>query len=1454
MQEYLRLNNVLRDIIEFLNDIADFEAHGAILLEEKSDNKVARSWHHLTSFKKVRTSWLKQLDDKTHPFWVALKTRKTQLQTASLRVHKTQNATPNPLNRIWVPLVQKRKTIGAFFLDAKLDRPLSSDVRWLCENIIQLGIKTLIDEETAKLWEEMRFGILHRKSFFSLNPGVDELLDEYLNRCFLLLPRKGVQGNVRIVEPNQFHEDTVNGSLMNGSLDVNEISLVFRAQKHVPKSVWKKLYDTGPSLSVNIIDKWHRNSLKKISSKMKDPDETYFDNFPKIGKGSHIVLPSICEDRIVALFSFDSLSMDVFTKDSILAVAILAAHAASVIANAISRSKMEEQQKWLTILHDLGASLRLRDLNIEEIFIRADRSITQIGKADATNMLLFKNSMKPEIGLDTNLELAYSNLGIEFDKHINPRKHGLTAEVIKSRRPLFVDNPKMPPGIHPEAKKRGIKSYICLPMIVQEAIIGVLFVHYNKPQFFRKNKAKTATMLARLSLCANLAAAAIKNTRLIQGLEVLSHDIEQSTYGLFHLDDILDSVCKEVQSLMGFDFVALQLIRPDEKIIETVHATGIATEWSSLARHYLEKDPALRDIQADVALSRPPALEIVSGWHDLFDPYLYLKHGHSSFVRAFVPMVLVHDVSGTIDTEWYARQRWKQCPPRSRNQGRGKALKIEMEGFDKQNPSQLVDVIGTIEAGFADPASRITVSDAIQIVKLVARRTIDIYKALLPSVLKTLVERAMQIIGADSASLHYLYAPQSQSYLHEVHTGRQLDRHFLKKYPPRADGLGFEAMRDGVIKFIPDFSKGHDDDYLKIYNPGIYACGIRSMAALPLIVTENEKSVLYVHFRHLHRFTLDEIGWVKLFANQAAHAIHHALIYEQRRDRTLQLEALNSVAHSLVTTTQESDFLQDIAWDIYHLFGADLVIIYIVNIYEYTALKKRIKTPPVIAGKTKVAKSMDTPVTEHNAPVALIEKNNNEFAEDASHSEIMNSPEHRHADESKKYLSFVKREKIKSSAGILLKVENQTVGVMFMNYRRHHKFSEEEKKIIETVASWVGIAIRNRKLLEALNAVDRDIITTFDHKELLSLIVKLAAEITNAEIGDIRLPNELDPQSIEVHARHPLQVDGDDRMYDCIHIKEGITGWVAKQKKAALVNDVLKDKRYKVCSKKTRSELCVPLLDKENHLLGVLNVESQRLNAFTTAHQSLLETLADRAVIAIQNVRQCDAMAGIREQAWKDFSANTAHRMGTEAANITGALRWLKKDLGKNAESGEISINLNRIEGALKRISGHVNQFTQFDTPPTLSIEWLDANQLLKEAKTMTAISGTNAIKIRLHLSKKLPKIKADREKLLYAMKEMFQNAVKAMPQGGELKVLTCPQKGRSGIRIEFIDSGPGVSKSSKEKIFEPGFRERSGGCGLGLAIVSQTIQQHKGKIREIGVAGQGAHFVIELPANKEKI
>jgi len=150
--------------------------------------------------------------------------------------------------------------------------------------------------------------------------------------------------------------------------------------------------------------------------------------------------------------------------------------------------------------------------------------------------------------------------------------------------------------------------------------------------------------------------------------------------------------------------------------------------------------------------------------------------------------------------------------------------------------------------------------------------------------------------------------------------------------------------------------------------------------------------------------------------------------------------------------------------------------------------------------------------------------------------------------------------------------------------------------------------------LSLLYHVGNVIHSTLEPQEALQLISNEAVRVMNASSGSLVL---LNPTTgfLEIQASNGLPPNARKLK---LRVGEGITGWVARTGKSALVGDVLQDRRYVMLRRNVRSELAVPL-DVAGEIRGVLNVDSDRPDAFNANDQDLLETLAAQAARVIQN-------------------------------------------------------------------------------------------------------------------------------------------------------------------------------------------------------------------------------------------
>jgi signal transduction histidine kinase/transcriptional regulator with GAF, ATPase, and Fis domain/ActR/RegA family two-component response regulator len=209
---------------------------------------------------------------------------------------------------------------------------------------------------------------------------------------------------------------------------------------------------------------------------------------------------------------------------------------------------------------------------------------------------------------------------------------------------------------------------------------------------------------------------------------------------------------------------------------------------------------------------------------------------------------------------------------------------------------------------------------------------------------------------------------------------------------------------------------------------------------------------------------------------------------------------------------------------------------------------------------------------------------------------------------------------------IPIQLQGQTIGALnFYDERGHNAWSEDDLALVHTVAEQLGLALENTRLFNET----RDYLTK---QTLLYEVTRAAASATNVTqalqsaadaLGRV-LPDSsiaillLDKDDLTLRIRASVGFPADMVERLAVRVGEGITGWSAQNNQPVRVGDVRQDPRYLVSTSAMRSEAAVPLALGQQ-VIGVINVESPRLNAFTERDVRLLSTLAGTLSAIIVN-------------------------------------------------------------------------------------------------------------------------------------------------------------------------------------------------------------------------------------------
>jgi nitrate/nitrite-specific signal transduction histidine kinase len=237
---------------------------------------------------------------------------------------------------------------------------------------------------------------------------------------------------------------------------------------------------------------------------------------------------------------------------------------------------------------------------------------------------------------------------------------------------------------------------------------------------------------------------------------------------------------------------------------------------------------------------------------------------------------------------------------------------------------------------------------------------------------------------------------------------------------------------------------------------------------------------------------------------------------------------------------------------------------------------------------------------------------------------------------------IVREEGLHSLAVVPLSAKGVVLGTLFVATHGRREFSDQDVQLLSSVGHQIGVAVENARFFRAeqrraeqfrvISEVGRQITSILDIDEVLVQITRGVKETFDYYAVGVGLV-----EGDEVVFRAGSGAFWDDpEIYQSLRLKvgeEGFTGWVAATGEPLLIPDVSQDPRYYHVPQahETRSELLAPLKIK-GQVIGVLGVQSNRLNAFDRSDLVVLQALANQAAVAIENARFIEAEQRRAEQ------------------------------------------------------------------------------------------------------------------------------------------------------------------------------------------------------------------------------
>lgn len=251
-----------------------------------------------------------------------------------------------------------------------------------------------------------------------------------------------------------------------------------------------------------------------------------------------------------------------------------------------------------------------------------------------------------------------------------------------------------------------------------------------------------------------------------------------------------------------------------------------------------------------------------------------------------------------------------------------------------------------------------------------------------------------------------------------------------------------------------------------------------------------------------------------------------------------------------------------------------------------------------------------------------------------------------------------------------------------------------------------------------------------------------------------------------------------------------------------------------------------------------------------------------------QEALHLQLMQSQKTEALGRFTSGIAHDFNNSLAAISGWVRLANGDLTPNHPSAP---SLEQAFKSIRYASGLMKQLLSFSRQSTPSLERIRLSALIEEARTLVALGLMGRCTLQVERRTEDDWIEADPTQMKQVIVNLLINACDAMGGKGSISLVldsqdSSPQEsnipsvwfdqlpeGRY-VTLSILDEGPGIAPEHLDRIFEPFFTTKAAdkGTGLGLSVVQGILARHSGVVRVNSALGEGACFVLILPAQEE--
>lgn len=404
------------------------------------------------------------------------------------------------------------------------------------------------------------------------------------------------------------------------------------------------------------------------------------------------------------------------------------------------------------------------------------------------------------------------------------------------------------------------------------------------------------------------------------------------------------------------------------------------------------------------------------------------------------------------------------------------------------------------------------------------------------------------------------------------------------------------------------------------------------------------------------------------------------------------------------------------------------------------------------------------------------------------------------------------------------RVQDRTIAVIGLGRTTDGDFlSSEDVEVLESLVSYIGIAIQNARLYARLE----EKISEYEQlKEFNENIV----ESINVGILAVDLEDRIEGWNTQMEAMYAMaRHEAIGRKLDEVFPPAFVDEFHRVRNESGVHNLYKFRLTTQAGETRTANIAIAPLLSRNFIALGRI---------------ILVDDITDRVELEAQ-LTQAEKLSSIGL-----LAAGVAHEVNTPLTVISSYTQMLAKQVKGDDRLGVL---LEKITQQTFRASEIVNGLLNFSRTSGTEFKEISLNQIIRDTLVLLEHQFKTAqVQVRLDLQDASPTILGNAGKLQQVFLNLFLNAKDAMTGGGTLHVST-ESNGHACVNIS--DTGSGIAPENIQRIYDPFFTTKTApkqgerrGTGLGLAVTYGIIQEHAGKIYADSKIGQGTTFHLEFP------